>query len=57
MVERDRGIGAEEQISFRYCPKCQRYSSMVKLNNKWICQECGYQEEIKILKVNDESEN
>lgn len=42
-----RGIEPESRVSFRHCPQCRRYRTMVKINNKWQCTECGYQEEIK----------
>lgn len=56
MAERDREAGevrVERQIDFRYCSNCRRYRSMVKLNNKWVCSECGHQEEIKTLEEGD----
>jgi ribosomal protein S27AE len=57
MAKRARQTGeirVERQIDFCYCSNCRRYRSMIKLNNKWICSECGYQEKIKTMGVNNE---
>ncbi|MGQ9545960.1 MAG: hypothetical protein ACUVTR_02175 [Dehalococcoidia bacterium] len=47
----------EGKVRFRYCPQCRRYSWMIRLNDGWMCSECGYTKEDKVVRITERRDN